>query len=154
MIRVPPWPPAPLPAVIIRPNEHRFQLSPSHPRSPGRFLSRSTARAPRSAAGDPQRIAAQAMQDTTPADVDIIAAEEPDPDDPPRRADWHLAQAKKPYRGYPLASMQRHKTFSRPAECPRPRPPTGVSRVQRLAVWTPPLAEVLNDLFSLLVTNL
>jgi len=94
------------------------------------------------------------MQDTTPAEVDIIAAEEPDPDDPPRRADWHLAQAKKPYRGYPLASMQRHKTFSRPAECPRPRPPTGVSRVQRLAVWTPPLAEVLNDLFNLLVTNL
>jgi hypothetical protein len=51
------------------------------------------------------------MQDTALAEVHVIISEEPDPDDPPRRTRWYLAQAKGPYRCYPLACVQWHKTF-------------------------------------------
>jgi hypothetical protein len=159
MIRVPPRPSAPLPPVIIWPNEHRFQLPSPHPASrrpgpsaergrarPGSFLSPLTVRPPWSAASEPQRVAAQAMQDTAPAEVHVIAAEEADPDDPPRRARWHPAHAKGPRRGHPLASAQRHNTSSLTAERPRPRLPVVISRVQRLPGRTPLSPEVLDDL--------
>src|SRR5271166_2505014 len=80
-------------------------------RSAGRVLSLPAAPPPRPAARKPQRVTAQAVHDSAPAEVHVIAAKESDLDDPSRRARRDAAHSQRPGCRHPLPSTQRPKTF-------------------------------------------